>query len=98
MRTAARVRPHLPCRRTTSHVETSCHVILIHNAIILLVHHHLLLSMAKNLWNLPFNGISVAMGGINTEEIVSDVGLRTFIKNDLIIEVDFHSFWLLRLS
>lgn len=30
----------------------------------------------KNLWNLPFNGISVAMGGITTDCIVQDVGLR----------------------
>ena len=30
----------------------------------------------KNLWNLPFNGISVAMGGITTDCIVNDLGLR----------------------
>ncbi|KAL7560602.1 hypothetical protein ACA910_000057 [Epithemia clementina (nom. ined.)] len=30
----------------------------------------------KMIWNLPFNGISVAMGGITVDEIVQDVGLR----------------------
>lgn len=30
----------------------------------------------KNLWNLPFNGISVAMGGITVDMIVTDPGLR----------------------
>mmetsp|Transcript_28308 Transcript_28308/g.42275 ORF Transcript_28308/g.42275 Transcript_28308/m.42275 type:complete len:409 (-) Transcript_28308:523-1749(-) len=30
----------------------------------------------KNVWNLPFNGVSVAMGGITIEEIVQDEGLR----------------------
>jgi 2-dehydropantoate 2-reductase len=30
----------------------------------------------KNLWNLPFNGISVAMGGITIDLIVNDPGLR----------------------
>ena len=30
----------------------------------------------KMLWNLPFNGVSVAMGGIPTDEIVTDPGLR----------------------
>ncbi len=30
----------------------------------------------KNLWNLPFNGISVAMGGITVDQIVTDPGLR----------------------
>jgi 2-dehydropantoate 2-reductase len=30
----------------------------------------------KNLWNIPFNGISVIMGGITTDGIVQDVGLR----------------------
>ncbi len=28
------------------------------------------------LWNLPFNGISVAMGGITVDKIVTDPGLR----------------------
>jgi len=30
----------------------------------------------KNVWNLPFNGISVAMGGITVDVIVKDPGLR----------------------
>jgi 2-dehydropantoate 2-reductase len=30
----------------------------------------------KNIWNLPMNGISVAMGGITTDNIVNDPGLR----------------------
>ena len=30
----------------------------------------------KNCWNLPFNGISVAMGGITTDRIVGDPSLR----------------------
>lgn len=30
----------------------------------------------KMLWNLPFNGISVAMGGITVDQIVHDDGLR----------------------
>ena len=30
----------------------------------------------KNLWNLPFNGISVAMGGITIDQVVQDPGLR----------------------
>lgn len=30
----------------------------------------------KNCWNLPFNGISVAMGGITTDRIVGDESLR----------------------
>jgi len=30
----------------------------------------------KMLWNLPFNGISVAMGGITIDQIVHDQGLR----------------------
>jgi len=30
----------------------------------------------KNCWNLPFNGISVAMGGITVDKIVMDPGLR----------------------
>ena len=32
--------------------------------------------MLKNCWNLPFNGISVAMGGITVDKIVNDPGLR----------------------
>jgi 2-dehydropantoate 2-reductase len=31
---------------------------------------------SKNIWNLPFNGISVAMGGITVDKIVTDPGLR----------------------
>jgi len=31
---------------------------------------------SKNLWNLPFNGISVAMNGITVDNIVGDPGLR----------------------
>jgi len=31
---------------------------------------------SKNLWNLPFNGISVAMNGITVDKIVNDPGLR----------------------
>ncbi|GFH58411.1 ApbA_C-domain-containing protein [Chaetoceros tenuissimus] len=31
---------------------------------------------SKNLWNLPFNGISVAMNGITVDQIVNDPGLR----------------------
>ena len=31
---------------------------------------------AKMCWNLPYNGISVAMGGITVDKIVSDPGLR----------------------
>jgi len=31
---------------------------------------------SKNLWNLPFNGISVAMNGITVDKIVQDPGLR----------------------
>ncbi len=31
---------------------------------------------SKALWNLPFNGISVAMNGITVDKIVQDVGLR----------------------
>ena len=34
----------------------------------------------KMLWNLPFNGISVAMGGIPTNEIVTDPGLRALAR------------------
>ena len=30
----------------------------------------------KNVWNLPFSGISVAMGGISIDVLVQDVGLR----------------------
>jgi 2-dehydropantoate 2-reductase len=30
----------------------------------------------KMLWNLPFNGISVAMGGITVHDIVTDPGMR----------------------
>mmetsp|Transcript_19555 Transcript_19555/g.22664 ORF Transcript_19555/g.22664 Transcript_19555/m.22664 type:complete len:394 (+) Transcript_19555:87-1268(+) len=30
----------------------------------------------KNVWNLPFNGISVAMNGITIDKIVNDAGLR----------------------
>mmetsp|Transcript_29021 Transcript_29021/g.47927 ORF Transcript_29021/g.47927 Transcript_29021/m.47927 type:complete len:200 (+) Transcript_29021:113-712(+) len=30
----------------------------------------------KNVWNLPFNGISVAMGGITIDTLVNDPGLR----------------------
>ena len=30
----------------------------------------------KMIWNLPFNGISVAMGGITVDQIVGDPGLR----------------------
>ena len=30
----------------------------------------------KNVWNLPFNGISVAMNGITVDKIVNDPGLR----------------------
>jgi 2-dehydropantoate 2-reductase len=30
----------------------------------------------KMIWNLPFNGISVAMGGITVDQIVQDPGLR----------------------
>lgn len=31
---------------------------------------------SKMLWNLPFNGISVAMGGITIDRVVQDPGLR----------------------
>ena len=31
---------------------------------------------SKNMWNLPFNGISVAMNGITVDKIVGDEGLR----------------------
>lgn len=34
----------------------------------------------KMLWNLPFNGVSVAMGGIATDEIVTDSGLRALSR------------------
>lgn len=30
----------------------------------------------KNCWNLPFNGISVAMGGVTIDMVVNDPGLR----------------------
>ena len=30
----------------------------------------------KNVWNLPFSGLSCAMGGITVDEIVNDPGLR----------------------
>lgn len=30
----------------------------------------------KNVWNLPFNGISVALGGVTVDQIVTDPGLR----------------------
>lgn len=30
----------------------------------------------KNVWNLPFNGISVALGGITIDVVVNDPGLR----------------------
>mmetsp|Transcript_19444 Transcript_19444/g.42261 ORF Transcript_19444/g.42261 Transcript_19444/m.42261 type:complete len:424 (+) Transcript_19444:119-1390(+) len=35
----------------------------------------------KCLWNLPFNGISVAMNGITVDKIVSDSGLRRLAYN-----------------
>jgi len=35
----------------------------------------------KCLWNLPFNGISVAMNGITVDKIVSDPGLRCLAYN-----------------
>lgn len=35
----------------------------------------------KNCWNLPFNGISVAMGGITTDRIVGDPSLRKLAYN-----------------
>jgi 2-dehydropantoate 2-reductase len=34
----------------------------------------------KMLWNLPFNGLSVAMGGITVDQIVQDVGLRQLAR------------------
>jgi 2-dehydropantoate 2-reductase len=34
----------------------------------------------KMLWNLPFNGISVAMGGITVDQIVHDPGLRQLAR------------------
>jgi 2-dehydropantoate 2-reductase len=34
----------------------------------------------KNIWNLPFNGISVAMGGITIDIIVNDPGLRALAE------------------
>ena len=35
----------------------------------------------KCLWNLPFNGISVAMNGITVDKIVNDPGLRRLAHN-----------------
>lgn len=35
----------------------------------------------KCLWNLPFNGISVAMNGITVDKIVTDPGLRSLAYN-----------------
>jgi len=35
----------------------------------------------KCLWNLPFNGISVAMNGITVDKIVNDPGLRQLAHN-----------------
>jgi len=35
----------------------------------------------KNLWNLPFNGISVAMDGITIDRVVKDEGLRRLAYN-----------------
>jgi 2-dehydropantoate 2-reductase len=35
----------------------------------------------KMLWNLPFNGISVAMGGITVDKIVQDESLRQLAMN-----------------
>ena len=35
----------------------------------------------KYLWNLPFNGISVAMNGITVDKIVNDPGLRKLAQN-----------------
>jgi ketopantoate reductase len=32
--------------------------------------------LLQNVWNLPFNGVSVAMGGITVDKIVLDPGLR----------------------
>ena len=34
---------------------------------------------SKMLWNLPFNGISVAMGEITIDEVVGDEGLREIV-------------------
>jgi len=34
---------------------------------------------SKNLWNLPFNGVSVAMGGITIDRVVEDPGLRSLV-------------------
>ena len=36
---------------------------------------------SKMIWNLPFNGISVAMGGITVDKIVNDRGLRQLAYN-----------------
>jgi 2-dehydropantoate 2-reductase len=35
----------------------------------------------KNIWNLPFNGISVAMGGVTIDVIVNDPGLRALAES-----------------
>jgi ketopantoate reductase len=34
------------------------------------------LPLFSTVWNLPFNGVSVAMGGITVDKIVEDPGLR----------------------
>lgn len=34
----------------------------------------------KMIWNLPFNGISVAMGGLTVDQIVTDPGLRILAR------------------
>jgi 2-dehydropantoate 2-reductase len=43
----------------------------------------------KSLWNIPFNGISVSMGGLTVDKIVNDSGLRqlAFDLMDETIEV-----------
>ncbi len=35
----------------------------------------------KLVWNIPFNGLSVAAGGCNVAEILADEGLRTLAEN-----------------
>jgi 2-dehydropantoate 2-reductase len=52
----------------------------------------------KMIWNLPFNGISVAMGGITVDQIVQDPGLRKLayqIMDETIAianaDLEFHS-------
>ena len=35
----------------------------------------------KNVWNLPFSGISVSMGGITVDRIVNDPSLRKLAYN-----------------